>query len=67
MGDDGDDDTIGGHVVSLLGRLPRDGDQLNIGSYLVTVTEVSNRRVLRLRFEPAGGPTETSATKRAPG
>jgi len=67
MGDDGDDDTIGGHVVSLLGRLPRDGDQLNIGSYLVTVTEVSNRRVLRLRFEPAGGPTETSARARTPG
>ena len=47
----GSDDTIGGHVVSLLGRLPQTGDQLNVGGYLVTVTEVSNRRVLRLRFE----------------
>jgi CBS domain containing-hemolysin-like protein len=48
----GTDDTIGGHVVSVLGRLPESGDQLTIGGYRVTVTEVSRRRVLRLRFEP---------------
>ena len=54
LAEDGTDDTIGGHVVSLLGRLPQEGDHLNIGGYLVTVTEVSNRRVLKLRFERVG-------------
>jgi len=53
--DDGSDDTIGGHVVSLLGRLPQDGDELKIGRYHVTVVEVSNRRVVRLRFERKKG------------
>lgn len=58
--EDGGDDTIGGHVVSLLGRLPQTGDQLTIGGYLVTVTEVSNRRVLRLRFERDNDPERPS-------
>jgi len=60
--EDGTDDTIGGHVVSLLGRLPQTGDQLKIGGYLVTVTEVSNRRVLKLRFERVGDRPEEEAT-----
>ncbi len=45
-------------MVSLLGRLPQSGDQLTIGSYRVTVTEVARRRVLRLRVEVAGEPVE---------
>jgi CBS domain containing-hemolysin-like protein len=45
-------DTIGGYVVAQLGRLPRQGDQLELGGYRVTVTEVSRRRVVSLRFEP---------------
>ena len=55
----GTDDTIGGHVVSLLGRLPQSGDQLTIGGYRVTVTEVARRRILRLRFERANDPVDT--------
>jgi CBS domain containing-hemolysin-like protein len=54
----GTDDTIGGHVVSLLRRLPEQGDKLNIGGCCVTVTEVSRRRVLQLRFERALGDTQ---------
>ncbi len=49
-------------MVSLLGRLPQDGDQLKIGGYQVTVTEVSNRRVVRLRFERVSDQPETDAT-----
>ena len=49
-------------MVSLLGRLPQTGDQLKIGGYLVTITEVSNRRVLKLRFERAGDKPETDAS-----
>ncbi len=47
----GTDDTIGGHVVSALGRLPEQGDTLQIGSYHVTVVEVARRRIVKLRFE----------------
>ena len=45
-------DTIGGYVVSLLGRLPRNGDTLELGNYQVTIDEVSRRRVVRLIFQP---------------
>ena len=52
LGDGGEDDTIGGHVVSLLKRLPEMGDELVIGLHRVTVIDVSRRRVARLRVEP---------------
>ena len=48
-----DDDTIGGHVTSLLGRLPKVGEELKLGPYTVRVLEVKRHRVLRLRFERA--------------
>jgi CBS domain containing-hemolysin-like protein len=51
-------DTIGGHIVELLGRLPRRRDQLELGPYRVTVVEVTRRRVGRLRFEPIAPGTE---------
>ena len=54
----GEDDTIGGHVVAQLGRLPREGDVLTLGEYQVTVTEVARMRALRLRFERQADPTE---------
>ncbi len=43
--------TIGGHVVALLGRLPRKGDVVEMGPWRVEVLEVVRRRVHRLRFE----------------
>ena len=49
--DIGTDDTIGGHVVSLLKRLPMEGDRLTIGSYRATVMKISQRRIARLCFE----------------
>ncbi len=52
-------DTIGGYVVSMLGRLPRSGDTLELGKYKVTIDEVSRRRVVRLLFEPL--PTDSNA------
>jgi CBS domain containing-hemolysin-like protein len=52
LADLGDEaDTIGGYVVASLGRLPRHGDELRVGSYHVTVVEVRRRRIARLRFE----------------
>jgi CBS domain containing-hemolysin-like protein len=44
-------DTIGGVVVARLGRLPRKGDELDLGAYRVRVEEVTRRRIVRLRFE----------------
>jgi len=45
-------DTIGGHIVALLGRLPRKGDKLTLGRYRVTVAEVTRRRIDRLELKP---------------
>jgi CBS domain containing-hemolysin-like protein len=47
---DEDVDTIGGLVVALLGRLPRQGDELQVEGYTATVLSVRARRVERLRF-----------------
>jgi CBS domain containing-hemolysin-like protein len=49
--DEASADTIGGHVVAELGRLPKIGDKISLGPYRVTVLDVDNRRVTRLRFE----------------
>ena len=53
---DDDEDTLGGYVVSPLRRLPRAGDELQIGPYSATVLEVRQHRASRLRLKrkPAG-------------
>lgn len=43
--------TIGGYVTHLLGHLPKTGEQVKIGGYLVTVSEADNRRVKQLHFK----------------
>ncbi len=50
LGDESD--TIGGHVVAVLGRLARPGDELEIGKYRLTVEEVNQRRIVRLLATP---------------
>jgi CBS domain containing-hemolysin-like protein len=42
--------TIGGYVTHLLGHLPKQGEQVTIGDYLVTVTQADSRRVRQLDF-----------------
>ena len=56
-------DTIAGVVIDRLGRIPAEGDQLDLPPYKVTILSVQRRRVARLRFERPGqrggdGPTE---------
>jgi len=45
-------DTIGGYVVARIGRLPRKGDRLQVGDWVVTVESALRRRIERLRFDP---------------
>lgn len=46
-------DTIGGLITAELGRLPKEGDQVELGGYLATVLTIERKRIQRLRFEPA--------------
>ena len=43
--------TIGGYVVQLLGHLPKQGEQVQIEGYLVTITQTDGRRILQLQFK----------------
>ena len=50
--------TIGGYVTHLLGHLPKQGEQVKIEDYLVTVSQTDGRRVGQLHFrklEPRPG------------
>jgi CBS domain containing-hemolysin-like protein len=42
--------TIGGYITHLLGHLPKQGEQLEIDNYLVTVSQTDGRRVGQLHF-----------------
>ena len=43
--------TIGGYVVQLLGHLPKQGEQVQIEGYFVTITQTDGRRILQLHFK----------------
>jgi CBS domain containing-hemolysin-like protein len=59
--------TIGGYVTHLLGHLPRQGEQVKIGDYVVTVTQADSRRVRQLHFRktPAAEPGELESTAKS--
>lgn len=50
--------TIGGYVTHLLGHLPKQGEQVRIDNFLVTIDQSDGRRVNQLHFrkieEPSG-------------
>lgn len=53
--------TIGGYVTHLLGHLPKQGEQVRIEDYLVTISQTDGRRVGQLHFRkmsPAAVPKE---------
>jgi CBS domain containing-hemolysin-like protein len=57
--------TIGGYVTHLLGHLPKQGEQVRIDNYLVTVSQTDARRVKQLHFKKLGEKSEpVSAGKR---
>jgi len=50
--EEGDEDTIGGHVVAQLGRIARPGDSVDVEGHRISVLEIARRRISRLRIEP---------------
>ena len=54
--------TIGGYVTHLLGHLPKQGEQVRIDSYLVTVSQTDARRVKQLHFQKVEEPKAVEAT-----
>lgn len=50
--EDEENDTIGGHVVTRLGRLAQPGDRVTVGPYDVCVQNIEGRRVQTLEFIP---------------
>jgi Mg2+/Co2+ transporter CorC len=55
--------TIGGYVTHLLGHLPKQGEQVKIDSYLVTVSQTDGRRVGQLHFRKINEPATTERTE----
>ncbi|MBV8274376.1 MAG: HlyC/CorC family transporter [Verrucomicrobia bacterium] len=43
--------TIGGYVIQLLGHLPKQGEQVRIEDYLVTITHTDGLRIFQLHFK----------------
>ena len=54
--------TIGGYVTHLLGHLPKQGEQVQIDGYCVTITQTDGRRILQLHFKKIA-PTPNAAEK----
>jgi CBS domain containing-hemolysin-like protein len=58
--------TIGGYVTHLLGHLPKQGEQVKIDNYLVTVSQTDGRRINQLHFKKlSGASAPASASKNA--
>jgi CBS domain containing-hemolysin-like protein len=62
--DSADVSTIGGYVTHLLGHLPKQGEQVKIDNYCVTVSQADSRRVRQLHFRKSSeAPTPEAASK----
>jgi Mg2+/Co2+ transporter CorC len=57
--------TVGGYVTHLLGHLPKQGEQVKIDNYVVTVSQSDGRRVNQLHFKKLS--SNTAATVPASG
>lgn len=56
--EDGDWDSVGGLVFSLLGHAPRVGDRVEVNGYRLIVEKVDGRRVAKLRIHLLGLPPD---------
>src|SRR5437764_3808829 len=57
--------TIGGYVTHLLGHLPKQGEQVRIENYLVTISHTDGRRVGQLHFRKVSDAETTEAAKKS--
>ena len=57
--------TIGGYVTHLLGHLPKQGEQVQIEDYLVTISQTDGRRVGQLHFRKMGAPAAPGTPKKS--
>jgi CBS domain containing-hemolysin-like protein len=57
--------TIGGYVTHLLGHLPKQGEQVRIDNYLVTISQTDGRRVGQLHFRKMSDATSPGAAKKS--
>jgi len=55
--------TIGGYVTHLLGHLPKQGEQVKIDDYCVTVSQTDGRRIGQLHFKKVSESPAEVATK----
>jgi len=54
--------TVGGYVTHLLGHLPKQGEQIKIDKYVVTVSQTDGRRVNQLHFRKVSDAAATAPT-----
>jgi len=52
---EGDFDTVGGLILSYLGRIPRQDERLEVGDLSVYIVEAEPRRLLKVRIEAPHG------------
>lgn len=57
--------TIGGYVTHLLGHLPKQGEQVRIEDYLVTISQTDGRRVGQLHFRKLNASEIRTAPKKS--
>jgi CBS domain containing-hemolysin-like protein len=58
ISDDEDYDTIAGFVMSELGRIPQDGDVIELPTGELKVIRMDGRRVDRIKYQPGGEDVE---------
>jgi CBS domain containing-hemolysin-like protein len=63
--DSADVSTIGGYVTHLLGHLPKQGEQVKIDSFVVTVAQSDGRRVRQLHFRKQTEPSQSQSVAAA--
>jgi CBS domain containing-hemolysin-like protein len=47
-------DTVGGLMLDLAGRVPSQGDSVEVDGFRLTAVDVRGRRIGRVRIEPTG-------------
>ncbi len=62
---DGPYETVAGYLVSVLGRLPRVGDHVDVNGHRLEVTALDGRRVDRLRVTPVAPTPHTPTAPKA--